>query len=176
MASKRVSISAVNWAEFASKIPEAQRGAFNALKNKQDGYVRAIAALPDALPKIDFAAYKAKVAVTGMVDNFQKSYDALKVPYPKDTMTSTIDSQAVAKKSAYEKFVAESKTRIEGIKEEQAKWEAMMPIEDMTREDALDYVPHLLKANPDKPNMWPFDETLEEHAERVKNLPRDGHH
>ena len=51
----------------------------------------------------------------GMVDDFQKKYSALEVPYPKDTLSSAIDSQATALKSGYEKFVGESKTRIDGI-------------------------------------------------------------
>ena len=62
MAAKRVTSTAVNWAEFASKIPAANKGAFAALKTKQDGYIRAVNQLPDALPSIDFASYKGRVA------------------------------------------------------------------------------------------------------------------
>ena len=61
MATKRVATTAVNWAEFAKKIPAANKGAFVALKNKQDGYLRALNQLPEALPAINFAAYKGKV-------------------------------------------------------------------------------------------------------------------
>ena len=62
MAAKRVTTTAVNWAEFATKIPAANKGAFTALKNKQDGFLRTVNQLPEALPAIDFAAYKGKVA------------------------------------------------------------------------------------------------------------------
>ena len=62
MASKRVATTAVNWAEFAKKIPAANKGAFQALKNKQDGYLRTIGQLPETLPAIDFAAYKGRIA------------------------------------------------------------------------------------------------------------------
>ena len=62
MAAKRVTATAVDWAEFARKIPAANKGAFQALKNKQDGYVRAINQLPAALPGIDFASYRGKIA------------------------------------------------------------------------------------------------------------------
>lgn len=65
MASRRVAVSSIDWAEFAKKIPAAQRPAFNALKNKQDAYVRRISALPENLPKIDFASYKTKIQVPG---------------------------------------------------------------------------------------------------------------
>ncbi len=60
MASRRLASSSVDWAEFGRKIPDAQRASFNALKNKTDGYVRKIAALPEAPPKLDWQGYKAR--------------------------------------------------------------------------------------------------------------------
>lgn len=49
---------------------------------------------PEVSPKIDWAYYKSRVAVAGMVDNFQKQYDALKIPYPADTVTPQVEAQA----------------------------------------------------------------------------------
>jgi F-type H+-transporting ATPase subunit d len=46
-----------------------------------------------------------------MVENFQKKYEGLQVPYPKDSVTAQIEKQAVESKAAYDKLVAESKTR-----------------------------------------------------------------
>merc|ERR1712186_188344 len=138
MAARRVTATSVDWAKFAEKIPAAQKPAFNALKNKTDAHIRKVASLPESLPKIDFANYKAKIAVAGMVDDFQKKYDALKIPYPQDTHTSSIDSEASSLKADYAKFVEQSQTRIVGIKAEQAKWENMMPIEEMNLEEAID--------------------------------------
>jgi F-type H+-transporting ATPase subunit d len=51
---------------------------------------------PEAAPKIDWSYYKSRVAVPGMVDNFQKQYEALKIPYPADTVTPQVE--ALAKK------------------------------------------------------------------------------
>ena len=62
MAAKRVSATAINWGELAKKIPDGQRVVFQALKTRQDGYVRAINQLPENLPAIDFASYKGRVA------------------------------------------------------------------------------------------------------------------
>merc|ERR1712027_217907 len=117
------------------------------------GHIRKLAALPESLPKIDFANYKTKIAVAGMVDDFQKKYDALKIPYPQDTEASSL-------KADYAKFVDESKKRIVGIQQEQAKWEAMMPVEEMNLEEALDagltqYVVDVNKANEDDMTLWP---------------------
>lgn len=41
--------------------------------------------------KIDWAAYKNKISVPGLVDNFEKSYSAIKIPYPEDKYSSAID-------------------------------------------------------------------------------------
>ena len=79
-----------------------------------------------------------------MVEDFQKKYESLQIPYPKDTLTGSIANQAVEQKAAYEKFVVESKTRASVIATEMAKWEEMMPIEEMNLEEALEVVPHLV--------------------------------
>ena len=76
MATKRVAATAVDWAEFARKIPPANKGAFTALKTKQDSFVRTINQLPDALPAIDFAAYRGRIA-PGEYLKFTLPYDVL---------------------------------------------------------------------------------------------------
>lgn len=44
---------------------------------------------PESVPAIDWAKYKQ--AIPGnLVDNFQKEYESLKVPYPPDTVTSIV--------------------------------------------------------------------------------------
>merc|ERR1712223_1521011 len=144
MAARRVSASTVNWAEFARKIPAAQKPSFNALKQKSDGFVRAVNALPEAAPKIDFAAYKSKVAVDGMVDEFQKKYEALQIPYPKDNATAALDSQLAAKKAEYTNFVAASEAKITEIQTELDKWEKMRPFTEMTHEELARQAPQVL--------------------------------
>merc|ERR1712122_377503 len=134
MAAKRVTATAINWAEFATKIPAANKASFGALKNKQDGYVRAVNQLPEALPAIDFSAYKGKVA-QAMVDDFEKKYKALEIPYPKDTAQAELAAE-----------------------------EAMMPIEEMNLEEAMIAVPHLVPQHrlDGVKNFWPFDRDFEE--------------
>merc|ERR1712108_108701 len=71
MAAKRVASTAINWAELSKKIPDAQRGAFAALKARSDASLRSINSLPEALPAIDWAVYQGRVA-PALVDDFQK--------------------------------------------------------------------------------------------------------
>ncbi len=82
----------MQWAELAKKIPESQKAAFMAFKQRSDGYLRAVSALPEKSPAIDFNNYKTKIAVPGMVDDFQKKYESLQIPYPKDTVSSEVSN------------------------------------------------------------------------------------
>ena len=63
-----------------------------------------------------------------IVDDFQKKYEGLSVPYPADTLAGSIATQAAEQKAAYEKFIADSGVRTASFKEELAKWTAMMPV------------------------------------------------
>lgn len=48
-------------------------------------------ASPAEPPKIDWSLYKSKIAVPGMVDNFEKLFSAVKIPYPEDKYSTAID-------------------------------------------------------------------------------------
>merc|ERR1719474_1896059 len=134
----RISASAVDFAALASKVDSRCRNAFAALKGKVESHMRVVSSLPAALPAIDFAAYD-KVTVPGMVENFKSKYAALSIPYPSDQgAIKAIDAQAAEQKAAVASFCAASNGRIAEIKAELAKWEAMQPVENMNREEALD--------------------------------------
>lgn len=48
---------------------------------------------PESAPKIDWAYYKKTVVTPGLVDKFQKEYEAISIPYPADKYTAEIDVQ-----------------------------------------------------------------------------------
>lgn len=85
-----------------------------------------------------------------------------------------IDQQAVQKKQEYQKFVAASKDKIAGINVEMAKWEAMIPIEDMTIEEFVVMVQRpssdvYMFHDGENPRFWPHDvDYYEWHAEAKK--------
>lgn len=106
-----------------------------------------------------------------MVDDFQKKYEALQIPYPKDTLTSQIEQQATQQKSEFDAFVSKSKTRIASADQERAKWEAMMPVEQMTLEEAKLAVNHLVvDYDRDTIEMWPYDEDWYEWRKKTDEL------
>eukprot|EP00088_Acartia_fossae_P028937 TRINITY_DN2973_c1_g2_i2.p1 TRINITY_DN2973_c1_g2~~TRINITY_DN2973_c1_g2_i2.p1 ORF type:complete len:178 (+),score=73.76 TRINITY_DN2973_c1_g2_i2:31-564(+) len=177
MASKRVTASALDWGAMALKVRPEQKNGFNGLKMKVDKHLRAVNSLPADLPKVDFAAYKSRIAVPGMVDNFEKAYAGLQIPYPSDQgRLAEIDAQAVQVKAGYETFVAESNTRIAGYTTELAKWNTMKPVEEMNMEEALDAGLTQFVIDPQGDTMFPHDETWKEYEARLKNAtPADFH-
>lgn len=48
---------------------------------------------PESAPKIDWAFYKNRVGIPGLVDKFQKEYESLKIDFPADKYTSLIEAQ-----------------------------------------------------------------------------------
>lgn len=69
-------------------------------------------AYPEKPPALDWSFYKARVPVAGMVDEFQKQYSALSIPFPPDTRTAEVDTQEKEIKADIEKFKSESNARI----------------------------------------------------------------
>lgn len=70
-------------------------------------------AYPEKPPAIDWAFYKARVPVAGMVDEFQKQYAALNIPYPPNTKVSELDALEKEINADIEQFKKESNSRIE---------------------------------------------------------------
>ena len=100
-----------------------------------------------------------------MVDNFQKKYAALQIPYPSDNgALNAIDAQAAEQKAAFTQFVAESNAAIDALKADAATFEAMKPVEEMNIEEALDagLIGNQITGvpNPDVPTFWPHDEVM----------------
>lgn len=48
---------------------------------------------PESPPKIDWAYYRKTISTAGLVDKFQKEYEALSIPYPADKYTVDIEAE-----------------------------------------------------------------------------------
>ena len=76
-----------------------------------------------------------------MVDDFEKKYKTLEIPYPKDNAQAEIATEEAKQKAAYEKFVTESKTRVEGLGTELAKVISNIVTKDIGTNYGLGYNP-----------------------------------
>ncbi|XP_056636216.1 ATP synthase subunit d, mitochondrial [Diorhabda carinulata] len=165
MATRRITKSSINWLALSERVPEHQRAQYLAFKAKSDGYLRRVMSNPEQAPAIDWAFYKSKVPVAGMVDEFQKQYSALSIPYPPDTIKPQLDSLEKEIKSDIEKFKSESNTRIAEYKKQLAHIASLIPYDQMTMEDYRDAYPEDALDPINRPTFWPH--TPEEQIDYV---------
>ncbi|CAH2039218.1 unnamed protein product, partial [Iphiclides podalirius] len=154
---KRIAQSSINWAALAERVPAEQKAHLTAFKVKSDGYLRRVLANPPEPPKINWNLYKQSVPIPGMVDNFQKQYDALKIPYPVDNVSAQIDAQWAQVKKTIEVFIQESNKNIVSYEKQIAEIKALLPYDQMTMEDYRDAYPDEALDPINRPTFWPHD-------------------
>jgi len=155
MAARRITSSSINWAALAERVPENQRPNFISLKARSDAYLRRVLSNPEAAPKINFAEYKSKIPIAGLVDSLQKQFEALKVPYPADKLSTEIAAQEKEAEQTIAQFIAASKGKIQDHQKKLASWDDVLPFEEMTLEDAKTMFPELVVDPLNKPTFWP---------------------
>lgn len=152
---KRITQSSVNWAALAERVPAEQRGNLQSFKIKSDNYLRRVLANPAEAPKINWAQYKQTIPVAGMVDNFQKQYEALKIPYPADTLTSQVEAQWTQIKKVIEEFARQSNANIANYEKQINEIKSLLPYDQMTMEDFKDSYPEQALDPLNNPTFWP---------------------
>lgn len=168
MASKRIAQSSINWAALAERTPANQKINFSAFKARSDKYLRSVLANPEQPPKIDWSFYKTHVGIPGLVETFQKSYEALKVPYPQDNLTPTVENRRKEIQQEIAQIKKESAERIAETQKELERIKNLLPYSQMTLEDYLDANPGTFDMVK-KPTFWPH--TPEEQLDWVD--PKD---
>lgn len=110
---------------------------------KHSEYDNSVTSNPESAPKIDWAYYKSRITVPGLVDTFQKNYDSVKVPYPPDNLTSQVVTQEGQVKSEIDNFKSSSNARISEHQKAIEHLKALLPYEQMTMEDYRDAFPEV---------------------------------
>lgn len=135
-----------------------------------------VMANPENPPKIDWAAYKSKVPIAGMVDAFQKQYDAVKIPYPADTVTPQVDQQKSQVEKEIKDFIAASNSRIAELEKQIGHLKSMLPFEQMTMEDFKDAYPEQAIDPINNPTFWPHEPETEEEKKAIEEAKKNPHH
>ncbi|KPP57503.1 ATP synthase subunit d, mitochondrial-like [Scleropages formosus] len=154
MAGRRAALKAIDWMAFAERVPPNQRNMFNNLKTRSDAIAAKLASLPEKPPSIDWSYYRSAVAKAGMVDEFEKKFNALKVPQPVDTQTASIDLQEQEANKSAAAHVEASKARITQYEKELEKFKNMIPYDQMTIDDMNELFPET-KLDKEKYPYWP---------------------
>jgi F-type H+-transporting ATPase subunit d len=111
-----------------------------------------------------------------MVDTFQKHYEALKIPYPADTVSSTIDAQKSEVEKEITNFISQSNSRIAEIETKIAHLKAMLPFEQMTMEDFKDAYPDQAIDPINNPTFWPHEPLTDEEIKAIEEAKNNPHH
>ncbi|XP_077979886.1 ATP synthase peripheral stalk subunit d, mitochondrial-like [Glandiceps talaboti] len=154
MAGRRVGQKAVDWALFAERVPPNQRSQFIALKGKSDAIKARFTTIPEKPTAIDWNFYKQRVPIAGLVDQFEKAYGNVKVPYPQDTVSASVEEQRKQMDQVAADFKKESDGRIAGYQKHLDRLVNMIPFEDMTKEEFAEAYPETLEERKKYP-YWP---------------------
>ncbi|ELV11474.1 ATP synthase subunit d, mitochondrial, partial [Tupaia chinensis] len=125
----------IDWVAFGEIKPRNQKAIANSLKTWKKTLTSRLAALPQTPPAIDWAYYKANVVKAGLVDDFKKKFNALKVPVLEDKYTVQVDTEEKEDMKSCAEFVSLSKARIEEYQKQLEKMKNIIPFDQMTIED-----------------------------------------
>ncbi|KAH7731949.1 Protein ATP-5 [Aphelenchoides avenae] len=143
---KRVSQSSVNWQRLSERLTPQHAQELARLKGQNSIYSSQVNSLPADLPKVDFAALKKQMpSHANLLDQLQKQYEAVKVPYGTIPDKLNIEIEKWTQFNELRTKLHEQKTAdgAEEAKKVEDKWAKAPPIEHFNRQHFAEYFPGL---------------------------------
>lgn len=136
MASKTVKL-ATDWSKLMSEINNMSKPALTKFKGRCDANAVKLSSLPESLPKIDWAYYKANASNPKLVEEIQKQYETMKIQTPKAPASRVQDLETAQQQDMerLKRYTEIAKTYIESADVVKEKFEKMIPFHEMSLED-----------------------------------------
>lgn len=137
MAARAVARVKADWSKLSTQVEKSELPKLNRLKAQVDSNSIKVASLPESLPKIEWAQYKAMASDPKLVEELERQYSAIKIEVPKapDSRMSELKRAQELDEARYQKFAVIAQSYIESAEKLKEKFSIMIPVPDMYLED-----------------------------------------
>ena len=137
MATRAVTKIKADWSKLASQLDKMEIPRLNKLKSQVDSTAVKVASLPENLPSIDWAHYKAHASDPKIVEEIEKKYSSIKLEVPKAPAARVADLEKAKQQdeARFARFQTIAESYVASAIEVKGKFESMIPVPDMTMED-----------------------------------------
>ncbi|XP_051007446.1 ATP synthase subunit d, mitochondrial-like [Acomys russatus] len=148
MAERKLALKTIDWVAFGEIIPPNQKITANSLKYCNETLHSRLANLSEKPRAIDWAYCKANVAKADLVNDFEKKYNAPKIPVPEDKYTALVNHEEKEDVKNCAEFVSGSLVRVQEYEKQLEKMKDIIPFDQMTTDDLSDAFPETSLSEP----------------------------
>ena len=145
MSARRAGQKVFDWSKLSSSVPQEARAELAAFRARHEAARTACMSLPETPEPINWQYYQKNISKANFVDSFKKQFEAVSIPYPKDTTTEEVNKQEKEFESEALDVIKRSKLQAQELRKELEGILAQKSYQDMTIDEYLEDKPELRK-------------------------------